>query len=134
MNLKLFFSFRKATVSQISTEINLNAFDVWSLFPASSGITFAKILRKVTYKNKICCTKFVSKAKMATQRGDVFSDDVAVVSVVSGAKQSDASSDAQLRPEDEFRRFLWTGSETSQVAKVLIFSTITNESLECQWK
>ena len=126
MNLKLFCSFRKATVSQISTEINLNAFDVRSLFPASSGITFAKILRKVTYKNKICCTKFVSKAKMATQSGDVFSD--------VDAKQSDASSDAELRPEDEFRRFLWTGSETSQVAKVLIFSTITNESLECQWK
>jgi len=29
----------------------------------------------------------------------------------------DASSDAQCRPEDEFRRFLWTGSETSQVGR-----------------
>ena len=132
MNLKLSCSFRKATVSQISTEINLNAFDIWSLSPASSGITFAKFLRKVTkitYQNKICFTKFVSKAKMASQRGDVFSDDVDV-----DAKQSDASSDAQLRPEDEFRRFLWTGSETSQVAKVLIFSTRTNASLKCQSK
>ena len=32
--------------------------------------------------------------------------------------QNDASSDSQRRPEDEFRRFLWIGSEASQVENV----------------